>query len=206
MYEFYPKEKLLKMFPILDTEADMIVNFVSCDGVMGYKLSAVIGALNPELKYKFQNSCVEGQVSKGKISITKKGLPSIGQETIIAHIPFKESFKNKPSLEFLIEGFKKLEFACESKIDVESIAIQKGIIEDDLLEQALAGLNLPKIIFYDEYDYYGELEKIKDEREAREKEEVRLERIKEAEEKERIKAEKAAERAAEREAKKAAKK
>ena len=202
MYEFYPKEKLLKMFPILETEADMIVNFVSCDGVMGYKLSAVIGALNPELKYKFQNSCIEGQVSKGKISITKKGLPSIDQDIIIAHIPFKENFKENPSLEFLIEGFKKLEFACETKINIESIAIQKGIIDDELLNKSLEGLNLPKIIFYEDYDYYGELEKIKEEREAKEKEELRLERIKEQEEKERIKLEKAALRAAEREAKK----
>lgn len=202
MYEFYPKEKLFKMFPILETEADMIINFVSCDGVMGYKLSAVIGALNPELKYKFQNSCVEGQVSKGMISITKKGLPSIDQETIIAHIPFKESFKHEASLDYLIEGFKKLEFACESKIKVESIAIQKGIIPHEMLEKSLEGLKLPKIIFYDEYDYYGELERIKNEREAREREELAIQRKKEKEEKERIKAEKAAERQAKKDAKK----
>ena len=59
-------EKLEKLYPSLNTEAEMIVNFVSCDGSMGYKLSAAIAAKYPDIKYKFQASCMNDEVKKGE--------------------------------------------------------------------------------------------------------------------------------------------
>lgn len=198
MYEYYPKEKLIEMYPILETKADILINFVSCDGVMAYKLASVIGDLNPDVKYKFQNACVEGKMGKGKIIIIKKVVPFTDHFPALVHLPVKESFKDKPSYDFIREGFEKLEFAYKSnKIQVNKIAVQKGIVPDELLEKALSGLELPEILLYEEVDYYGKLEKIKEEREAAEKAEFlkkkEEERIKKEEEKLRIKAEKLAE-------------
>lgn len=195
MYEYYSKEKLLEMFPILETEADILINFVSCDGVMAYKLGAVIGDLNPDVKYKFQNACADGKVDKGKIIIVKKVFQFTENFPFIVHLPIKEDFKQKPSLEFVREGFEKLEFAYKSKkVEMNKIAIQRGIVPDDILEAALKGLELPEILLYEEVDYYGKLEKIKEEREAAEKAELlkqkEIEKQKKAEEKARIKAEK----------------
>lgn len=164
MYEFYSKEKLEKLFPILNTEADMIINFVSCDGAMGYKLSGAIAAIHPEIKYKFQNSCANGEFAKGKVTIIKKVYPFIFQ------LPFKDSFKESPTIEHLREGFEKLEFVHKNqKIIVNKIAIQKGIVPDDMLFESLKGLDLPEIIFYEEYDYYKELAEKTKEREEKEK-------------------------------------
>ena len=153
MHEFLSEEKLEKLYPILNTEAEIIINFVSCDGAMGYKLSAAIAAKYPDIKYKFQNSCINDEVKKGKITIVKKVFP------FILHLPSKDSVKDKPTYEHLREGFEKLEFAYTTeKIIVNKIAIQRGIVPDDLLDKALEGLKLPEIVFYKEYDYYKELE------------------------------------------------
>ena len=153
MYEFYSKEKLNKLFPILNTEANAIINFVSCDGNMGYKLASVIGSLNPEMKYSFQNNCRDGKIKKGMILTNKKNYPFIIQ------IPFKETFKDPINLEYLRLAFEKLEMALDSgKIILDSIAIQKGIVEEEMLEEAIKGLKLPEIIFYEEVDPYERVE------------------------------------------------
>jgi len=149
MYEFYSKEKLNKLFPILETEANAIINFVSCDGVMGYKLASVLGSLNPDMKYAFQNNCRDGKITKGVILTNKKNLPFIIQ------LPFKETFKEKADLDYIRSGFEKLETALkDGKIILDTIAIQKGIIEEEMLLMAIKDLKLPEIIFYDEVDPY----------------------------------------------------
>lgn len=155
MYEYYTKEKLNKLFPILETEANAIVSFVSCDGNTGYKLASVLGALNPEMKYSFENNCRDGKIKKGIILTNKKSYPFIIQ------IPFKETFKDKPSFEYLRAGFEKLELACKERIVLDSIAIQRGIMDDEILEEALKGLDLPEIKFYDEINPYERFDKEK---------------------------------------------
>tara|TARA_Y100000588_G_scaffold321228_1_gene352365 strand:- start:73677 stop:74264 length:588 start_codon:yes stop_codon:yes gene_type:complete len=188
MYEFLSEEKLEKLYPILNTEAEMIVNFVSCDGSMGYKLSAAIAAKYPDIKYKFQASCMNDEVKKGKITIVKKVFP------FILHLPFKDSVKEKPTYEHLREGFEKLEFAYTTeKIIVNKIAIQRGIVPDDLLDRALEGLTLPEIVFYEEYDYYKELEEQTRRREEEDKKRFLEEKAAEKERKETEKAAKKAE-------------
>ncbi len=189
MYEFYSKEKLEMLHPILNTDAEIIVNFVSCDGAMGYKLSSAIAAKYPDIKYRFQNSCMKNEVEKGKITLIKKVFP------FILHLPFKESIRHKPTYDYLREGFKKLEYAYKNeKIIVNKIAIEKGIVPDEMLEQALEGLMLPEIVFYEEFDYYKELEEKTKEREEMEKQIFLKEKEEEKERKRIEKEEKAAER------------
>lgn len=173
MYEYYPREKLIKMYPILETEADILVNFVSCDGVMAYKLSSVIGDLNPDVKYKFQNACAEGKVDRGKIIIVKKVNKFTDHFPSLVHIPIKPDFKSPAIYEYVREGFEKLAFAYSSgKVAISKIAIQRGSIPDEMLEKALSGLELPEVLLYEEIDYYGELESIKNKREEKEREEA----------------------------------
>lgn len=191
MYEYYSKEKLIEMYPILETKADVLINFISCDGVMSYKLGAVLGDLNPTTKYKLQNSCIAGTVGRSKIMITKKVYQLTEHFPIIVHIPIKEDWKSPIDKDYVREAFERLESAYSlSKIpfnENSKIAIQKGIVPDDILMEALKGLKMPEVLLYDEVDYYGKLEKIKEEREAAEKAEaIRIkeeEKIRKAEEK-----------------------
>jgi len=158
MYEFYQQEKLDKLFPILNTEATAIINFVSCDGNMGYKLSAVIGALYPEVKYSFQNNCKNKKIKKGVILTNKKNFP------YIINLPFKETYRNPISLEYVRAGFEKLSLGFrESKIELESIAIQRGILSDEMLKDAIEGLILPRIIYYEEIKPYEKQAVVKEE-------------------------------------------
>lgn len=151
MYEFYSKEKIEKLFPILKTNATAIINFVSCDGNMGYKLAGVIGALNPQIKYSFENNCKEGSIKKGSILINKKTTPFIIQ------LPFKDNFKDSFDPEYIREGFEKIAAIMKKNIlNLDSIAIQKGIIPDEDLEIAIRGLILPDIIYFDEVSPYPE--------------------------------------------------
>lgn len=176
MYEYYSKEKLVEMYPILETEADVLINFISCDGVMSYKLGAVLGDLNPTTKYKIQNACVAGTVGRSKIMITKKVYQLTDNFPIIVHLPVQEDWKTPIEYEYVREAFEKLESAYTlGKIDFNEnskIAIQKGIVPDDMLIKALQGLKLPEILLYEEVNYYGKLEKEKEEREAAEKAEA----------------------------------
>ena len=161
MYSSYSREKLVKLYPILETEATAILNFVSCDGVMGFKLAAVLGDLYPEMKYSFQNKCRNGEILKGSILINKKTKPYTIQ------IPFKESYRTIPDYDFLRPAFEKLQKAYKEKIiNLESIAIQKNIVNEDLLAEVLEGLELPPIIFYEEVDIY---KIIKEEKEFQDK-------------------------------------
>lgn len=155
MYEFYKKEELRKMFPILETDADVIVNFVSADGVMGYKLSAVLGSLNPNMKYNFQNACSKKEVVKGWLSINKSG------EKGVLQFPYKYSFKEEPDFDFIRAGFEKINTSLrDGKINFKKIAIQEGIISKEILEKAMLGLEyLPEIIYYEEVNYYNILHK-----------------------------------------------
>lgn len=155
MYQFYSEEKLKKLYPILETNCDAIINFVSCDGVMGYKLSAVLGSLYPEQKYNFQEKCKNNLIQKGTILTSRKSYPFIIQ------LPFKETFKSKTDEDYVIEGFKKLELAVSTgKVKIDSIAIQKGIISEDILIKATKELKNLEIKFYDEIDPYENKEKV----------------------------------------------
>ncbi len=167
MYEFYKKEELVKMFPILETDADVIVNFVSADGVMGYKLSSVLGSLNPNMKYNFQNACSKKEVIKGWLSINKSG------EKGILQFPYKETFKEQPDIDFIRAGFEKLNVSLkDGKINFKKIAIQEGVVSKALLEEAMSGLEfLPEIVYYEEVNYYNVLHNENKERKELEKKE-----------------------------------
>ena len=146
MYEYYDKEKLNKMYPILETECEAIINFVSCDGNMGYKLAAVLSDLNPNMSYSFQDNCLNDLIQKGVVTTYRKVTPFIVQ------LPFKETFKDKPDYEYLRAGFEKIEYGLKiKKLSISSLAIQEGIVDKEMIEEAIKGLDLPEIKYYKEY-------------------------------------------------------
>ena len=144
MYHLLSKEFIEEEFPILKTEAQAIINFVSCDGVMGYKLGLRLKALYPEMHKSYIKSCIyDGTLDKGKVLIWTKSLPWV------INIPIKETWKEEDDVEFIEEGVKKLSLVCE-KLKITSIAIQKNYINDEHLEYYIKQNKLPEIKYYED--------------------------------------------------------
>ena len=173
MYEFKNKDHLEKLYPILKTEADAIVNFTSCDGTMGYKLSSVLGSIYPNIKYTYQNFCAKNCIKKGVIFLSSKSKPNI------LNIPFKECYRDKIDEDYILSGFKKVRTEyLNKKLKIKSIAIQKGIISDelvDLVKNDLEEIGLV-VCVYEKYDYLKELEDIYKEEKKLKNEKIKIEK------------------------------
>ena len=144
MYHLLPKEFLENEFPILNTDCQAIINFVSCDGIMGYKLGLRLKALYPKMHESYIKACIHDKTfDKGKVLIWTKSLPWV------INIPVKETWKQEDNIEFIEEGIKKLSLVCE-KMKISSIAIQKNYINDEYLDHCIKQNELPEIKYYEE--------------------------------------------------------
>lgn len=144
MYHLLSKEFLEHEYPILKTDCQAIINFVSCDGVMGYKLGLRLKALYPQMHKSYIKSCIHDKtLDKGKVLIWTKSLPWV------INIPVKETWKDEDSAEFIEEGIKKLSLVCE-KMQIPSIAIQKNYTNDEFLDHCIKTNKLPEIKYYEE--------------------------------------------------------
>lgn len=144
MYNLFSYESNLEDYPILGTDAQAIINFVSCDGVMGYKLGNRLKHIYPDMYLSYKNSCLyEKNLTKGKILLWKKTTPWI------INIPIKNTWKEPLDNEFLQQGIEKLAFICEH-FNIKDLAFQKHYINQELLESLLETVKLPKIKFYEE--------------------------------------------------------
>ncbi len=103
MYNLMKKENLVNQYPIINANEVAIINFVSCEGVMGTPLGNRLKALYEDMFNSYKNACFskDNPLTKGKILLWRKTNPWI------INIPIKKSWKEEYNYQYLEEDMTK---------------------------------------------------------------------------------------------------
>ena len=129
---------------MMTSSAEALVNTVNTVGVMGKGIALQFKEEFPKNFLTYKIACSSGELTPGKLLITKE-LNSSGEEKIIINFPTKLHWRNPSKYEYITEGLKELVKAI-SKHNIKSIAIPplgcgnggldwnivKGMIEEGL--------------------------------------------------------------------------
>lgn len=143
MYNLMNLENIIEEYPILGEKDIIIINFVSCDGIMGTPIGNRLKYLYPEMFNSYKKSCFsnENNLTIGKILLWRKTKPWI------INMPIKNNWKEDYSIEYLEEGFKKIS-EIYNKYQLNNLGIQEGVIPNELIMELCSKLELPSIKFY----------------------------------------------------------
>lgn len=143
MYNLIDYDKIREEFPILNEKESFIINFVSCDGIMGTALGNRLKYLFPEMYNSYKNSCLsnENNLDIGKILLWRKTNP------FIINIPVKKNWKEEYSEEYLKEGLIKISQIHE-KYKIQKVSIQEEKIKRETIIKITSEISFPEIIFY----------------------------------------------------------
>lgn len=103
---------------IFDSKAQVIVNTVNCQGVMGKGLALAFKERFPDMFQDYQQDCKAGKLRIGKPTIYKKSTPWI------LNFPTKNHWRYPSKLEYLEKGLEFL-LAHYKKVGITSIAFPK---------------------------------------------------------------------------------
>lgn len=145
---------------IFESEAQVIVNTVNCQGVMGKGLALAFKERYPAMFAVYKEECKTGKLRIGRPSLYKDSTPWI------LNFPTKDKWKANSRLEYLDKGLKYFVTNCK-RAGIKSIAFpklgaQNGKLEWDevgpLMAKYLSTLNIEVYIYIAEGDreYYGD--------------------------------------------------
>ena len=100
---------------IFNTGADLIVNTVNCDGIMGKGIALEFKLRYPGLFEEYKELCENGEIQVGKVYLHEVQ----GQK--ILSFPTKNHWRNPSKIEYIEEGLK--DFARRYReFEIESVA------------------------------------------------------------------------------------
>ena len=100
---------------IFNTGADLIVNTVNCDGIMGKGIALEFKLRYPGLFEEYKELCENGEIHVGKVYLHEV----LGQK--ILSFPTKNHWRNPSKIEYIEEGLK--DFARRYReFEIESVA------------------------------------------------------------------------------------
>lgn len=128
---------------IFNTEAEVLVNPVNTDGVMGAGLAAEFKGRYPRMFQKYEDACKKNALKTGMLMLVKDG------DKRILLFPTKEHWKSASKLEYIDDGLRKF---CDTykERNIKSAAFP-------LLGCGLGGLDWRKVKPLME-SYLGELD------------------------------------------------
>lgn len=144
---------------IFESETQVIVNTVNCQGVMGKGLALAFKERYPAMFSVYKEECKTGKLRIGRPSLYKESTPWI------LNFPTKDKWKANSRLEYLDKGLKYFVANCK-RAGIKSIAFpklgaQNGKLEWDdvgpLMAKYLSTLDIEVYIYIAEGDceYYG---------------------------------------------------
>jgi hypothetical protein len=73
----------------------------------------------------------------------------VNEDFNILTMPIQEGWKTAYDYDYVYQGFLKISGIYKER-DIESIAIQEGLIPTDVIDSIIEKLDLPKIVYYKE--------------------------------------------------------
>lgn len=141
MYKILSQDYLNETFPILNCEEDVIILFISKDGVCLHPAFSAIKNLNINIENNIRKNCVEHTIKEGTLLLLKHN------DKKVLIMPIQETWKEKYNQNFIEQGFLKISTVYKER-NINSIAIQEGVIPSDLIDKLIDKLDLPKITYY----------------------------------------------------------
>lgn len=142
MYKVLSEEYLKESFPILNFEEEVILLFISKDGITLHPVFTAIKKTTPNVENTIRKNFQEGTVNEGTLFLLKY------KNKKVLIMPIKENWKEKYNLKYIEDGFLKLSSVYKER-NINSIAIQEGVIPNDVIDQMIAKFELPKINYYE---------------------------------------------------------
>lgn len=149
---------------IFSSPAQVLVNTVNLDGVMGKGIAFQFKKLYPDMFKKYQMFCEKNMLDIGKLWLYKS------EEKWILNFPTKRHWRNSSKLEYIEEGLKKFVATYKEK-NITSIAFPKlgcgnGGLEwkvvKPIMDEYLKNLPIDIYIYEDEYTTGKEFKNIKE--------------------------------------------
>lgn len=141
---------------IWNTNCQVLVNTVNCEGAMGAGMALEARLRFPEMYYKYREVCEKGLLEVGKLLLYKESTPYW-----ILNFPTKNKWKLPSKEQYLIAGLEKFVATYQEK-EIHSIAFpilggqNGGLNEDRVLNIMTSLLNhLPIKIEIYQYDPYA---------------------------------------------------
>lgn len=147
MYKVLSEEFLNEHYPILNCEEDTILFFISKDGVSLHSVFLAIKNKYKNIENTIRNNYIEKDAIDGTLLLTKL---SNGKKILIMII--QDSWKTGFQQEHVEKGFEKISNVYKER-GICSIAIQEGIISNEIIDQLVEKLDLPKITYYKSKEY-----------------------------------------------------
>ncbi len=142
MYKFLSNEFLIESFPILNCEEEIILFFISKDGVCLHPTFNAIKQLNSNVEKIIYKNCIVEKINEGELLLLKI---HNGKKVLI--MPIQETWKDTYNAEYVHQGFIKISNVYKEK-NLNSIAIQEGIVQNEYIDKLIGILDLPKITYY----------------------------------------------------------
>lgn len=144
---------------IFSSPAQVLVNTVNLDGVMGKGIAFQFKKLYPDMFKKYQMLCEKNMLDIGKLWLYKS------EEKWILNFPTKRHWRNSSKLEYIEEGLKKFVATYKEK-NITSIAFPKlgcgngGLdweVVKPIMDEYLKNLPIDIYIYEDEYMIGGRI-------------------------------------------------
>ena len=137
IYNIRRRDKMIKYIKgdLFSSPAQVLVNTVNLDGVMGKGIALKFKKLYPEMFTKYQKFCENKMLEMGKLWLYKS------EKKWILNFPTKKHWKNKSEYEYIDEGMKKFVETYKDK-GITSIAFpmlgcNNGGLEKDIVLQIM---------------------------------------------------------------------
>jgi O-acetyl-ADP-ribose deacetylase (regulator of RNase III) len=119
---------------LLEAEAEVLVNPVNTDGIMGAGLAAAFKATYPEMFREYATVCRRGMLDVGSLHFWLTGL---AVPRLVANFPTKKSWRDTSRTAWIDAGLRELVVQLEAR-NVSSVAIPA-------LGCGLGGLSWPEV-------------------------------------------------------------
>ena len=139
------KNKIFEDFPILKSNVDCIIHFISIDAVPSCDYDRALYALHKDAYEKIYDLSFESKIQIGQVLPYRKSNP------VIIHVPIKNRYDDEFNIEYFEAGIGKLAYVFNNVSGFESmkkLGIQNNGDELNLYKEILNKKNLPEIIIF----------------------------------------------------------
>lgn len=144
MYALIEKEKLIEMFPILGSKETTVLNMISADGIALMSVFKAMKVLYPALNDSIRKNTSIQNLDAGRLLLQR-----VNEDFNILTMPIQAHWKTAFDYHYVEQGFLKISNIYKER-NIESIAIQEGIVPNDVIDAFIERLDLPTIIYYKE--------------------------------------------------------
>jgi len=145
MYNLIEKNDLIAMFPILNCQESAILNMVSQDGIGLNPVFLAMKSLYPNMADSLRKNIMGNTFEAGNLLLHR-----VQESFVVLTMPIQESWKTEYSYDYVFKGFQKISLIYKER-NITSLAIQEGIIPNDVIDKLIDTLDLPKIVYYQSY-------------------------------------------------------